>query len=83
MAADWVGIALCLNVRNRQQIGRDSIGVDYALALVLQDWLKSGESSWKKLLNAIKSPVGANHRALAMKIALSYQSKSRNVNYTN
>lgn len=73
VAADWVGIALCLNVRNRQQIGRDSIGVDYALALVLQDWLKSGESSWKKLLNAIKSPVGANHRALAMKIALSYQ----------
>lgn len=75
VAADWNGFALCLEVENRDQIKKDSLCVDYALALTIQDWLKSGDASWRKLLEAVASRIGGRNEALAKKLAQSYQSK--------
>ena len=77
VAADWNGLALCLRVNNRDQIQRNAISVDYALALALQDWLKSGNASWKMLLDAVASPVGARNRAIARDVALGLSHESR------
>lgn len=75
VAADWNSFALCLEIENRDKIKRDSLSVDISLALALQEWLRSGNASWRKLLKAVASPIGARNQALAKNLADSYRSK--------
>ena len=79
-AAQWGGIALCLGVQNIDHIKRNANRcVDYALALALQEWLESGKALWEKLVDAVKSPIGANNERFAKEIADTYQGKFFNI----
>ena len=47
--------------------------MDDCLVLALQDWLKTSDVSWRKLIEAIFRPAGGGHQVLASDVAQSFR----------
>ena len=47
--------------------------MDDCLVLALQDWLKTPDVSWRKLIEAIFRPAGGGHQVLASDVAQSFR----------
>ena len=76
----WEGIALCLKVKNIDQIKKDYHGTGKRMIAALSAWLQ-GETrdnetrSWKKVVSVVADCVGGDNPAHAEHILLNYHSE--------
>ena len=81
-----LGVFLGLPIGELDAIRKEHPQVDQAFNEVISRWLRQrykitrfGRPTWKKLVEAVNSPVGANNPALALKIAAKHPSMCHHV----
>ena len=74
LSARWNTFSVQLSVTGQDQIQRNARSADICLALALVEWLRSGEATWKGLVEAVFRPSGGGHQVLARDITKSYKS---------
>ena len=80
VADKWEGIALCLRVKDIDQIKRNYRGAGKRMIAVLSAWLRgktldNEPPSWKKVVWVVADRVGGDNPAHAERILLNYESK--------
>lgn len=79
LAPKWYGFCLQLGVKDLDKIEMNGTSVDDRLVLALQDWLKTPDVSWRKLIEAIFRPSGGGHQVLASDVAKSFRGNKFNI----
>jgi hypothetical protein len=69
----WLLFSTQLGLNRPDDIAKDGRACDDCLVLALQRWLKEGEVTWKKLIEAIYQPAGGANPVLANRVASSFK----------